>query len=255
MPGWFDAGDPPYQMWMTHTPRGEQITDSMGVGKAANSLVSYSGDVISMYTHTGTHIDALNHFGYEGTIFNGFTSAEHLGSRGWHKAGAEKHPPIIARGIMLDVARLHGLDVLPPSYGIGSVDLEGCLKHQGIKLQTGDVVLIRTGRMRYWPNHESYLPNPPGLTREGAEFLARAGAAMIGADNHSLEQAPSNDPENWQVVHTYLLAEAGVPILEIANLEALSEDGISEFVFFGACIKLRGATGAPIRPVAMRIRK
>jgi kynurenine formamidase len=255
MPGWFNSGDQGYQMWMTHTPRGELVSDSMAVGNAGNKLVSYSGDAISMYTHTGTHIDALNHFGYDGTIFNGFSSDEHLGSRGWRKAGADKHPPIIARGIMLDVARLHGLDVLPPSYGIGEADIKGCLKHQGIKLQLGDVVLIRTGRMRYWPNHDTYLPNPPGLTREGAEFLARAGAAMIGADNHSLEQNPSNDPENWQVVHTYLLAEAGVPILEIANLEALSDDEIHEFVFFGACIKLRGATGAPIRPVAMRIRK
>ena len=80
--------------------------------------------------------------------------------------------------------------------------------------------------MRLWPDRATYLPNPPGLNREGAEFLAKAGAIIIGADNHCLEQAPSADPENWQVVHSYLLAEAGVPILEIANLEELSEDGL-----------------------------
>ena len=67
------------------------------------------------------------------------------------------------------------------------------------------------------------------------------------ADNHCLEQGPSADPENWQVVHTYLLAEAGVPILEIANLEELAQDKVFEFAFFGACIRLRGATGAPMR--------
>lgn len=255
MPGWFGAEDQPYQIWMTHTPRGEKIDDMMKVGLAANDLVSYSGDAISMYTHTGTHIDAFNHFGYDGKIFNGFSVDEHLGSRAWRKAGADKHPPIIARGIMLDVAALHGVDVLPPSYGIGEADLRGCLKHQGIKLMVGDVVLIRTGRMRLWPDRSTYLPNPPGLNREGAEFLAKAGAIIIGADNHCLEQAPSADPENWQVVHTYLLAEAGVPILEIVNLEELAEDGVHEFAFFGACIKLRGATGAPMRPVAMRLKK
>ncbi|KQU85640.1 cyclase [Ensifer sp. Root31] len=251
MPGWFSAEDQPYQMWMTHTPRGEVLEDSVKVGRAGNELCSYSGDAISMYTHTGTHIDTLNHFGYNGVIFNGFSADRHLGSRSWTKAGSDKHPPIIARGIMLDVARLHGVDVLPPSYGIGSDDLKGCLKHQGVQLRVGDVVLFRTGRMKYWPNRDLYLLDPPGITREGAEFLALGGAAMIGADNHSLEQAPSADPENWQVVHTYLLAEAGVPLLEIANLEQLSEERIYEFCFFGACIKLRGSTGAPIRPIAM----
>jgi kynurenine formamidase len=254
MPGWFGAEDQPYQIWMTHTPDGEKIDDMMRVGKAANDLVSYSGDAISMYTHTGTHIDALNHFGYDGKIFNGFSAKEHLGSRAWRKSGADKHPPIVARGIMLDVAALLGVDVLPPNYGIGEADLRGCLKHQRLELRPGDVVLIRTGRMRLWPDRATYLPNPPGLNREGAEFLAKAGAIIIGADNHCLEQAPSADPENWQVVHTYLLAEAGVPILEIANLEEIAEDKVHEFAFFGACIRLRGATGAPMRPIAMPLR-
>jgi kynurenine formamidase len=108
--------------------------------------------------------------------------------------------------------------------------------------------------MRLWPDRTAYLPNPPGINREGAEFLAKVGAVIIGADNHCLEQAPSADPENWQVVHTYLLAEAGVPILEIANLEELAQDKVFEFAFFGACIRLRGATGAPMRPVAIPLR-
>jgi kynurenine formamidase len=255
MPGWFGAEDQPYQIWMTHTPRGEEVDDVMRVGKASNELVSYSGDSISMYTHTGTHIDALNHFGYHGRIFNGFSVDEHLGSRAWRKAGVDKHPPIIARGVMLDIAGMLGVDVLEPSYAVGKKDLRGCLKHQGTELRPGDVVLIRTGRMRLWPDRAAYLPNPPGINREGAEFLAKAGAIVIGADNHCLEQAPSADPENWQVVHTYLLAEAGVPILEIANLEELAEDRVFEFAFLGACIRLRGATGAPMRPVAMPLRQ
>ena len=254
MPGWCGAEDQPYQIWMTHTPMGEKVDDIMGVGKAANELVSYSGDSISMYTHTGTHIDALNHFGYNGRIFNRYSVEEHLGSRAWRKAGADKHPPVVARGIMLDVAALLGVDVLPPSYGIGEADLRGCLKHQRTELRPGDVVLIRTGRMRLWPDRATYLPNPPGLNREGAEFLAKAGAIIIGADNHCLEQAPSADPENWQVVHSSLLAEAGVPILEIANLEELAEDRVFEFAFFGACIRFRGATGSPMRPIAMPLR-
>ena len=103
MPGWFGAEDQPYQIWMTHTPAGEAVDNVARVGREAGDLVSYSGDAISMYTHTGTHIDALNHFGYNGKIFNGFSAADHLGSRAWRKSGADKHPPIIARGVMLDV--------------------------------------------------------------------------------------------------------------------------------------------------------
>lgn len=251
MPTFSAAGDQGYQMWMTHTPRGTVLDDQPGAGHAGNELVAYSGDAFSMYTHTGTHIDALNHFGYRDRIFNNFTAHEHLGSRHWHVAGADKHPPILARGILLDIAGLLGVDMLEPSYGIGEQDLADALKHQGTELRPGDVVLIRTGRMQAWPDPQAYLPNGPGINREGAEYLARAGVIMIGADTVGLEQMPSSDPENWQVVHTYLLAEAGVPILEVADLERIAAEKLYEFAFFGACIRLRGATGSPIRPVAM----
>jgi len=253
MPGWFGAEDQPYQIWMTHTPRGELADDVMRVGKAGNELVSYSGDSISMYTHTGTHIDALNHFGYRGRIFNGFSVDEHLGSRAWQKCGPEKYPPIFARGILLDVAALHGVETLPPSHPIGRADIEGCLKKQGLSIKPGDVVLLRTGQMLLWPD-KAFASNTPGLNREGAEYLAKHGVIMIGADNLTLEQTPSAHPENFFPVHTYLLAEAGVPILEMAQLEELAAEKVYEFAFFGACIKLRGATGTPMRPVAMPLR-
>jgi kynurenine formamidase len=250
MPGWFGAGDQPYQIWMTHTPAGEIVANSMGASLEANTLVGYSGDSISMYTHCGTHIDTFNHFGYRGRIFNGFSEKEHLGSRMWEKCGAEKHPPIFARGVLLDVAALHGVKVLPPSHAVGEDDIKACLKRQNLKLKPGDVVLLRTGQMTIWPDI-AFVNNTPGLNRQGAEFLAKHGAIMIGADNLTLEQTPSAEPVNFFPVHTYLLAEAGIPILEMAYLEELAAEGVQEFAFFGACIKLRGATGAPMRPVAM----
>lgn len=254
MPGWIAANDPGFQIWMTHTPRGEELADAMKVGFEHNHLVSYSGDAISMYTHCGTHVDALNHFGYRGKIFNGYAAKDHLGSRHWDVNGADKHPPVIARGLLLDVAALHGVDALPHSYGIGPEDLSGCLKHQDCELRPGDVVMIRTGRMRAWPDPANYMTNPPGINRAGAEFLAKGGAVTIGSDTHTLEQTPSADPENWQVVHTYLLAEAGIPIMEIVNLENLAAEKMFTFAFFGACIRIRGATGSPMRPVAMKLR-
>jgi kynurenine formamidase len=255
MPSWSQGGDPAFNMWMTHTPTGTIVDDITGVGAEQNELVTYSGDAFSMYTHCGTHVDTLNHFGYHGEVWNNFKASEHLGSRHWNVGGADKHPPVLARGVLLDVPAMLGIDMLPPSYGIGEKDLADCLKRQEVELRPGDVALVRTGRMQAWPDPVAYMSNGPGLNREGAQFLAEAGAVTIGADTVGLEQGPSADEENWQVVHTYLLAEAGVPILEVANCEELSQEEIYEFAFFGACIRLRGATGSPMRPIAMPLKR
>lgn len=251
MPSWIAAGDPPYQIWMSHTPKGTVSDDPLRLGREHNELVGYSGDCVQMYTHCGTHFDTLNHFGYHGKIWNGFSADEHLGSRHWMVAGADKQPPIIARAVLFDIAGLHGVDVLPDSYGIGAADLQAAMQRQGVEFRVGDVAMIRTGRMSVWPDADKYMPNEPGLNREGAEFLARSGAILIGGDNLALEQLPTAEPDNWQVVHTFLLAEAGIPVMEVVDLEALAGEGISEFAFIGACLRLRGATAAPMRPLAM----
>src|SRR5690606_11974473 len=82
MPSWQAAGDPHYQIWLTHTPRGNAISDPLRVGSAQNEHVSYTGTAVSMYTHTGTHLDTLTHFGLDGKIWNGFAADEHLGDSG-----------------------------------------------------------------------------------------------------------------------------------------------------------------------------
>jgi len=254
MPSWQAAGDPPYQMWMTHTPHGNVIADPMSVGEAMNRHVSYSGSAVSMYAHMGTHIDALNHFGLDGKIWNGFRADQHLGDRGWNVTGAEKLPPIIARGVLIDVAAAKGLDMLPDSYRVTREDLRQALKVQKVGLEKGDVVLIRTGRMRDYDNAQAYMANPPGLSLDAAKFLVEEGEAMVvGADNLSFETFPSEVEGNYLPLHTYLLAMQGAPILELVNLEGLSRDKVYQFAFIGASLKLRGADAAPIRPVALPI--
>ena len=180
-------------MWMTHTPHGNVVADPMQVGEPMNQHVSYSGSAVSMYAHMGTHIDALNHFGLNGKIWNGFDAQRHLGDRGWHKAGVENYPPIIARGVLLDVARYKGVEVLPESYGISVEDLRQTAKAQGIRFESGDVVMVRTGRMQWFKEPERYMHNTPGLTRESADFLAEQGAVVIGVDNISTDVWPSKD--------------------------------------------------------------
>ncbi len=255
MPSWQAAGDPHYRIWLTHTPNGTVNDDPLSLGRAMNEHVSYTGAAVSMYTHMGTHIDSLNHFGLNGKIWNGFSADEHLGDRGWTVAGAENIPPIVARGVLIDVAAAKGVDMLADGYRVTRDDLVNAVDVQGVELRDGDVVLIRTGRMNLYENASAYMANPPGLGMAAARFLVEeSGAMIVGADNLSFEAFPSEVDDNYVPLHTYLLAQHGVPILELVNLEGLAEDRVYEFAFIGGSLKLRGADAAPIRPIAIPVR-
>jgi len=254
MPSFQAAGDPAYQIWMTHTPQGTIVDNLNGQGKRINSCCGYSGDVILMYTHTGTHIDSLNHFGYGKEIYNGYTADEALGSRAWQKGGSEQILPIIARGVLLDIAASHGVGCLPESYRISVQDCETAARKQGTTIREGDVVLLRTGRMQYWPDGSKVFGNSPGVTVETANWLTQQKIVTVGADNEAVEVTPSGNEDNWLPGHCHFLTEAGVPQIECLNLEELSHDKRYEFAFIGAPIRLRGSTGSPIRPLAFPLK-
>ena len=219
--------------------------------------MSYSGDAISMYTHSGTHLDTLNHFGLNGKIWNQVSADEALGVRGWTKSGADKYPPIVARGVLIDVARSKNVAHLPASYSITVADLQDALKKQGTRLRPGDVVLTRTGLMTLWPDEAKYrLADQPGLSLEAAQWLVEGQQAMLlGADNFGVESFPSKNPDNFVPVHTYLSAERGVSLLEVVWLEDLARDQVYEFLFIASPLKLRGATASPLRPMAIPIQR
>jgi kynurenine formamidase len=239
-------GDPSYQIWMTHSPKR---------GDAKEGL-SYSGDAVSMYTHTGTHIDTLNHFGLNGKIWNEVRADDALGVRGWTKSGVDKYPPIVARGVLIDVAKSRNVAHLPASYSITVADLQEALTKQRTALAPGDVILLRTGLMTLWPDPSKYrLADQAGLSLEGARWLVEEQKAMlIGADNIGVESFPSKDPANFVPVHTYLLAKQGVSMLEVVWLEDLAKDQVYEFLFIASPLKMRGATASPLRPLAIPIR-
>ena len=255
MPSWQDAGDPHYQFWMTHTPQGTLVDDPMGVGETMNRTRSYTGTAFSMYSHTGTHIDALNHFGIHGRIWNGFEAARHLGDRGWKVTGVEKFPPLVARGVLIDVAGAKGVDMLPDSYRVTRQDLQDALARQRVSLREGDIVLIRTGRMRLFNQPRAYMANPPGMSLDAARFLVEDGGAMVvGADNLSFETFPSEVADDYVPLHTYLLAQQGAPIIELIALDELARDKVYEFAFIGGPLKIRGGDAAPLRPIALPVR-
>ncbi|PKV95500.1 MULTISPECIES: cyclase family protein [Amycolatopsis] len=254
MPSFQGAGDPSYQIFMSHTPQGTAVDNLNGVGESVNRHVCYSGDVIFMYTHTGTHIDALNHFGIDGRIYNNFDVESNLGSRAWTKGGAEQIPPVITRGVLLDVAGQHEVACLPDSYAITVEDLEKALGATGLSLNEGDVAFVRTGRMSHWPDGSKTLGNPPGVSLDAARWLTAQGISIVGSDQECVEVGPSEHEDNWLPGHCHFLAESGVPMIELLNLEELAADGVTEFCLIAAPIRLRGASGAPMRPIAMALR-
>ncbi|MGK7394208.1 MAG: cyclase family protein [Candidatus Cyclobacteriaceae bacterium M3_2C_046] len=252
MPSFHALGDPGYQYWLTHTPHGTIVDNPNRLGQKMNQKVSYTGDAISMYTHMGTHIDALNHFGLNGKIWNGYTPEEFLGDKGWKKTGAETIPPIIARGVLIDVEAYKGK--LPENYRISANDLQETLRKQGTILVQGDVVLIRTGQAQHYENADHYLHNYPGISLDAVKWLVEdQGVMLLGADNLSFEAFPPEREDNWVPVHTFLLAEKGVMFIEQMYLEEISAEKVYEFAFIAASLKLRGASGSPMRPVAIPI--
>lgn len=254
MPSFHALGDPAYQYWLTHTPRGTVVDNPNGLGNAMNEKVSYTGDAISMYTHMGTHIDALNHFGLNGKIWNGFSADEHLGDKGWKKTGAETIPAIIARGVMIDIPFSKNVESLPANYRINAADLQEALRKQKISLQKGDVVLIRTGQAKHYEDAHKFLDQYPGINLEAVKWLIEDQQVMLlGADNLSFEAFPPERADNWVPVHTYLLAEKGVMFIEQMFLEDLAKDKVYEFAFIASSLKLRGASAAPLRPIALPI--
>jgi kynurenine formamidase len=256
MPSWVAAGDPPYGIWMTHTPQGSVNDNLSGVGSEVHEKYSYCGDSIHLYTHCGTHIDTLNHLGFYGMFWNGWTADRDLGSRVWLKGGAEKYPPLIARGVLLDIAGLHGVDELPAGHVITPDDLTAAARDQGTELRPKDVVLLRTGRMRAWPDPASYIPDNPGLGLGGARYLCEdVGAMVIGTDAVSLDVAPHEEPDSFVPVHCYMFATAGAQIIEVLDLEELAAEKVHEFALMALPLKLRGATGSPIRPIAIPLRR
>jgi kynurenine formamidase len=232
MPTWTQLGDPEFQIWLTHTPQGEGH--------------EYAGTAISMYSHTGTHICSLNHLGHDGHFYNRSTAERDLGSRAWRVGG--RYPPIIARAVFLDVAATKDVDCLPDSYAITADDLTRSGSEQ---LERGDVALVRTGRMSRWPDRDAFMDSPPGLGMQAARHLAEEREVMCVGVDCGGEALPAEQSGVFLPVHSYLLADAGVPIIENLWLEDLASSAASDLAFLAFPLKLRGSTGLPVRPIAM----
>ena len=227
-----------------------------------SAAMAFHSCALFINDNVATQIDGLAHIviGEDRHWYNGFTEGQWGGDWGVRKSGAETIPPIIARGVLIDVAGFKGVDALPSNYTITPQDLQKTLERQATELQFGDVVLIRTGALRYWgetgSNHDKMDEHDSaGIQMPAARWLVeKQGAIMIGSDTSGLEQykvlpegATSPNP-----VHQYLLVEQGVHIGEFHYLEELAQEKIYEFAYIATTNKIKGATaGFTMRPIAV----
>ena len=201
--------------------------------------------------HMGTHLDALCHVtaGVDCHGFGGFNGVEHVGDKGVLVNDVTEVPPILARGVLLDVAGALGVPQLAPTHAIAVPELEEARRRAGVELRPGDVVLVHTGHLRDWPAYE-FGPEP-GLSLEAALWLAQHEPFAVGCDNSAIEVMPSVIARRAQPVHVELIVERGIYLIEWVGLEELAAAAVGEFLFMCLPLKIKGATGSLVRPVAV----
>lgn len=208
---------------------------------------------IEMTTHVGTHIDALGHFTIGDRMYGGYSADETVGDRGLINLGVEHIPPIVTRGICMDVSGLDGGEHLEAGRPITADDLQRWSDERDLVPGPGDAVFINTGWGRYFmTDNAKYIAGEPGIEIGAARWLTRQGAVAIGADNMAVEVLPGTEhPEIMMPVHQHCLAEAGVYLIENLVLDELVRLGVESFCFIALAVKFKGATGCPLRPVAI----
>jgi kynurenine formamidase len=234
------------RFWMALQRRHGDVVRADG-GSAASETIVTGG-------HVGTHIDALSHVSHDGKLHGGLDAAQAQTGGRFASLGIETVAPMVCRGVLLDVPAALGIEACDPAYEITPDDLEAASERAGTRLGEGDVALLRTGWGRRWPDAVSYLgieTGVPGPGEEGATWLAQTGVRAAGADTIAFERIPPGRGHALLPAHRVLLVEHGVPIIESLALEELASASVHEFLFVLAPLKIVGATGSPVRPLAV----
>jgi kynurenine formamidase len=203
--------------------------------------------------HTGTHIDALCHQAEDLTLHGGVkVEATVQSSRGFSRLAVEEIDPILAPGVLLDIAALMGVGALDPGIIVNAEDLEACCERQGVGVEAGSVALVHTGNCRRWDDAERYLAGP-GMDPGASRWLAERGVLAVGADNMAWDVPGLKDPELGCTLpgHVILLVRRGIHIIENLKTDELADARAYRFDFVCAPLKLVGATGSPVRPLAI----
>jgi kynurenine formamidase len=255
-------GHSPTSIVSYRSPEGvKRGSDIPGMGEGHPKKLAFHSCALYISDNLGTQIDGLGHIttGADNHWYNGFKEADWGGDFGIRKADADGIPPVIGRGVLIDVAAWKGVDALPSNFPITSKELRAAIEAQSMDVTPGDIVMIRTGTLRYWGENGSDHAkiaehDSAGLTLEGAKWLVeQKGAVLIGSDTSGVEcGADPALPGAVNPVHEYLLVEQGIHLGEFHNLEGLSANKVYRFTYVATTNRLKGAVaGTAMRPIAI----
>jgi kynurenine formamidase len=216
-----------------------------------------SDDAVTMGVQAATHWDALAHVSYEGRLYNGVdasTVAEHGASR----LGIEHFGALVTRGIVADVARVHGVDHFDDGHAVTGADLDAAVALAGVTVQPGDALLVRTGQMHFLRrgDRERFANPSPGLSTRSVEWLHDHGIAAVATDTLVFEVWPPEDQDVLLPVHLLHLVDMGLPQGQLWALDELAADcaadGRYEVLLCATPLPLTGSVGGPVAPTAVK---
>lgn len=218
-------------------------------GSTANEVIVTGG-------HIGTHIDALSHVSRDGGLHGGVDAASVQAYDGFSQLGIEDFAPFVGRAVLLDVAAVHGVAHLASGHEVTVDDLEAARDRAGVELRDGDALLIGTGWSRLWAEAEpaefaGTQAGAPGPGAAAGEWIAARRPRLVGGETIAFEHIPPGRGHARLPVHSMLLVEAGIHIVETMRLAELMDAGVAECVLVVSPLPIVGATGAPVRPLAI----
>jgi kynurenine formamidase len=229
------------------------ITKRTVMNAGSNRRGSNEEMVLSEIGQVGTQFDGFSHQTIGDSVYNCRKVDEISSRNGFTSFGIENVGTLMTRGVLIDVAALKGVEILPDTHEITVQDLQQALKRKNLTLQPGDAVIVNTGWGRLWgKDNGRYLKSNPGLGVAAAEWLARQDPMLVGIDNAPVNVTPSPDPKLSNPVHQIMLVVNGIHLLENMKLDQLAATGANEFAFVLQPLKLQGASGSTVAPVAIR---
>jgi kynurenine formamidase len=249
-------GHPSFEVLSYRTPQGLRAGGDEPWGAPNDACLGYMSELVMGTTHTGAHVDAHAHMTVgEDDHWHGGSARTDLGDFGPLTGDATEIPPLWRRGVLYDVPGHRGVPALPAGEPVAAEELLAIEAETGVAAGDGDVALVRTGYLSAWPDPERLAAlRGAGPDISAARLLADRGVVATGSDTETYEVQPAPDrgePANPQPVHTLLLIERGIFILESLDLEPLAAAGVREFLFVALPLAIRGATGSMVDPVAV----
>ncbi len=227
-----------------------QQGSSEGLGP---TKTTYNDDILNCWTGIGTQLDGLGHIGVGERYYNGNKWQDFGNIGGLKKLGADKIPPFVTRGVLLDMAAHYGVDVVKEGTAFNKAEIEAVAKKQGVEIRQGDVVIFHTGWLSLIDKDPKRFGSvEPGLGREGARYLVSKNVVAVGADTWAVEAIPFEPGAGVFEVHQILLPMSGTYILENINTAELVKDKVYEFMFVLGQNKYQGSVQSMINPVAIR---